>query len=343
MRIAITGASGNVGTALLLALGGNGEHEFVGISRRQPPAAPPYEWAQWHRIDIGAEGARQQLADAFRGVDAVVHLAWLIQPSREREVMRRTNQNGTAAVVDAVRDAGVGHLVHQSSIGTYAPGPGRTVDESWPTTGVPSCSYSVDKAEAERIVDRLEGGDTVVTRTRPGLIFQEPAASEIARYFLGPLVPSRLLGPAVMRFVPLSDRLAFQAVHADDVAAAITLLLERRAGGAFNIAADPVIDRAAFRDLFGGVGPPAPPELLRTLAALTWHARLQPTEPGWVDLAAQVPIMDSGRITALGWRPSRTATETFAAFVRALGRGAGRPGPLLRRRRHPRPGPAGKR
>ena len=44
MRIVITGASGNVGTALLLRLGGDdGDgHELVGISRRPPPVAPPY-------------------------------------------------------------------------------------------------------------------------------------------------------------------------------------------------------------------------------------------------------------------------------------------------------------
>ena len=124
MRIVITGASGNVGTALLLALGGTDEHELVGISRRPAPDAPPYEWAEWVALDISAPDAEQKLTDAFRGADAVVHLAWLIQPSHDREVMRRTNQSGTLAVARAAVAAGVPHLVHQSSIGTYAPGAG---------------------------------------------------------------------------------------------------------------------------------------------------------------------------------------------------------------------------
>lgn len=339
MRIAITGASGNAGTALLIALGGNGKHELVGISRRRPPEAPPYEWAEWHQIDIGAADARSALGAAFEGADAIVHLAWAIQPQHQRDVMRQINQQGTEAVVDAALDAGVGHIVNQSSVGAYAPGAGRTVDETWPTTGVPSSMYSMDKAAAERVFERVDGR-ALLSTTRPALIFQEAAASEITRYFLGPLVPAAIIRPTVMRLLPLPDELAFQAVHADDVAAAIRLILERRAGGAFNIAAPPLIDRRALRDMFGAVGPAAPVPVLRAIASATWHARLQPTEPGWIDLAAQVPVMDTTRIRALGWRSSRLATETFERFVRALGRGSGRPGPLLARRHRTRPGPA---
>jgi nucleoside-diphosphate-sugar epimerase len=331
MRIVITGASGNVGTALLLRLGASGTHQLVGISRRPPPHAPPYSWAHWECLDIGEDDAPARLRTTFANADAVVHLAWLIQPSHERELMRRTNVRGTAAVVDAALDVGVRHLVHQSSIGAYSPGPGKTVDESWPTDGVATSTYSVDKAAAERIVSTAERA-CVVTRVRPALIMQDAAASEITRYFLGPLVPHALLRPSVIRFAPLPDALAFQLVHADDVAAAIELLLTTGAGGAFNVAASPIIDRAVFRSVFGGVGPALPPSVLRATANLTWHARLQPTEPGWIDLAAQVPKLDSGRLAGLGWRPAHPATDVLGRFIDALARGAGRPGPLLRPR-----------
>ena len=332
MRIVITGGSGNVGTALLQQLGPGGEHELVGISRRRPPAEPPYSWAEWVTCDIGGEGAAVELRDAFTGADAVVHLAWLIQPSRDRTTMRRTNVAGTAAVVEAAVAAGVPHLVHQSSVGTYAPAPGCTVDETWPATGIETSTYSVDKAEAERIVDRAER-HMIVSRTRPALIFQDVAASEVSRYFLGPLVPLALIRRGLLRFAPLPQALAFQVVHADDVAAAIELILARRAGGAFNIAADPVLGRAEFREMFGGVGPPVPPRVLRLAASATWHARLQPTEPGWLDLAALVPTLDSGRLRELGWSPTRDARDVLRRFVAAMGRGAGRPGPLLHRAR----------
>ncbi len=332
MRIVITGASGNVGTALLRRLAG-GAHQLVGMSRRRmPPTVPPYSGAEWVCADIGRPDAGPRLRSAFADADAVVHLAWLIQPTRDRQVMRRANQDGTAAVAEAAVAAGVRHLVHQSSIGAYAPGHGMTVDESWPVTGIASSTYSVDKAAAERIVTAVEE-QLVVSRLRPALIFQDAAASEVARYFLGRLVPTALVRRSVLRFAPLPDALAFQVVHADDVAAAIDLVLSMRAAGAFNLAAAPVIDRAAFRETFGAVGPPAPPWVLRALASLTWHARLQPTEPGWLDLAAQVPRLDTTRLQQLGWTPTRDAREVLGGFVDAMSRGAGRPGPLLYRAR----------
>jgi nucleoside-diphosphate-sugar epimerase len=335
MRIVITGASGNVGTAALLALGAEGQHELIGVSRRQPPTTPPYSWADWVQLDVGAPDAATRLRDVFAGADAVIHLAWLIQPSRDRDVMRRANQSGTAAVVDAAIEAGIGQLVHQSSIGTYAPGHGKIVDESWPTTGVATSSYSVDKAAAERVVDRAEAHLTV-TRLRPALIFQDAAASEVTRYFLGPLVSRRLVRRSLLRYAPFPDALAFQVVHADDVAQALRLVVEQRAAGAYNVAADPIIDREAFRTIFGGVGPAVPPSVLRALAAATWRVRLQPTEPGWIDLAAAAPRLDTTRLRSLGWSPAHDPRDVLGRFVDAIHRGAGRPGPLLYRRRKPR-------
>jgi UDP-glucose 4-epimerase len=338
MRIVVTGASGNVGTALLLRLGR--QHEVVGISRRRPPAAAPYEWADWHCIDLADGGATARLTEVFTGADAVVHLAFALQPFGDRAAMKRVNQGGTEAVTRAVIDARVPHLVHQSSVGAYGPGPKKPVDESWPTTGIETSSYSVDKAAAERIVSAAEE-HAVVTRVRPSLIFQDAAASEVGRYFLGRLVPKAVVRRPVLRFAPFSDALTFQVVHSDDVASALELLVEQRAPGAFNVAADPIIDRARFAAIFGGVGPSVPPRVLRVAADLTYRLHLQPSEPGWVDMAAASPLLDSSRLRALGWTPAHAADDTLARFVDAIARGAGRPGPLLQRRgAHGPEGPA---
>lgn len=338
MRIVITGASGNVGTALLLRLGR--KHDLIGVSRRQPPDVAPYEWAQWHTLDLADPQAMDRLSEMFAGADAVVHLAFKLQPFGDREAMRRINQGGTEAVARAVVAAGVPHFVHQSSVGAYAPGPKKPVDESWPTTGVQASSYSIDKAAAERIVS-LAAEHTIVSRMRPALIFQDAAASEVGRYFLGRLVPKTVVRRPVLRFAPFSDKLSFQVVHSDDVATAIELVLERRAAGAFNVAADPIIDRNRFASIFGGVGPAVPPRVLRAAAAVAYRLRLQPTEPGWVDLAAASPLLDTTRLRELGWTPRHRADETLGRFVDAIARGAGRPGPLLSRRRSGRPGPSG--
>lgn len=132
MRIVVTGASGNVGTSVLARLAADESvAEIVGMSRRVPPLRLPK--VTWHPADVGIDA----LTPIFAGADALIHLAWMIQPARDEAVMERTNVTGTRRVVEAVLAAGVPTLVHASSVGTYARGPkNRPVDESWPATGV---------------------------------------------------------------------------------------------------------------------------------------------------------------------------------------------------------------
>src|SRR5262249_39659276 len=141
MRIAITGATGNVGTALLRRLADEPDIDVVGLVRRppRPDAGPPYDKVTWHSIDLGDPKRTDELADCFTGADAVVHLAWQIQPSRHRGQLRRTNVDGTRTVVRALQQSNVPKLVYASSIGAYGRGPkDRRVDENWAVTGIGS-------------------------------------------------------------------------------------------------------------------------------------------------------------------------------------------------------------
>src|SRR5215208_3813182 len=238
MRVVVVGASGNVGTSLLRALADEPEVDsIVGLARRIPEAKFPK--TEWRQADI----AQAPLRPHFQGADAVVHLAWLIQPGRDKQRLHEVNVYGSARVFRAAAAAGVGTLVYASSVGAYAPGPkDRRVDESWPTTGIKSSFYSRHKAEVERLLDRFEDEHpaTRVVRLRPGLIFKREAASGIRRLFAGPLLPSALLRPALIPAVPDIDRLVFQAVHSHDVGEAYRLALAGDAAGPFNVAADPV-------------------------------------------------------------------------------------------------------
>lgn len=150
MRIAVVGATGNAGTAVLRAAREHPEiTEIVGIARRFPDdTQEPYDQAEWRSIDIaaatGEDDAVGQLTEAFRGCDAVIHLAWLIQPNDRRELLRRVNVEGTRRVARAVAEAGVGQLVVASSVGAYSTDEARQEllddgtepplrDESFPT------------------------------------------------------------------------------------------------------------------------------------------------------------------------------------------------------------------
>ena len=227
MRVAVIGATGNAGTAVLSALHRRPEVTSVlGIARRLPEtSAQPYRDAEWAAVDIGAAttASIEQLAGALRGADAVIHLAWLIQPNTHRDLLRRVNVEGTRHVAQAAAAAGAGTLVVASSVCAYSPSPGpERRDETWPTGGVRTSHYSVDKVAQEQVLDEVAAAHPAltVTRLRPALIFQGEAGSEIQRYFLGGWMPVQLLRAGRPPLVPLPRGLRLQVVHAQDVAEA---------------------------------------------------------------------------------------------------------------------------
>jgi UDP-glucose 4-epimerase len=328
VRVVVVGASGNVGTSVLRSLAAEPAVDSVlGVCRRLPDAGFPK--TEWRRADI----VRSPLRPLFQGADAVVHLAWLIQPGRDKQTLRAVNVDGSARVFRAAAAAGVRTLVYASSVGAYARGPkDRRVDESWPTTGIQSSFYSRHKAEVERLLDRFEQEqDRIrVVRLRPGLTFKREAASGIRRLFAGPLLPGFLVRPGLIPVVPRTDRLVFQAVHSHDVGEAYRLALVGDVSGPFNVAAEPVLDPDELGRLLGARPVPAPGGLLRAGAAATFKLRLQPSEPGWVDMALSAPLMDVTRAREeLGWQPRHSSGEALLDLLKGMREGAGLDTPPL--------------
>jgi len=332
MRIVVTGATGNVGTSVVKALGRDARVEqIVGIARRLPGWAPPR--TEWVSADI----VQDDLGPLFAGADVVIHLAWLIQPSRDDAALARVTVHGSRRVFEAAAEAGVSRLVHASSVSVYSPGPkDRAVDESWPRDGVRSSFYARHKAAAERTLDAVEAAapDMRVIRLRPGLIFQREAGPEVRRLFGGPLVPARLVRPGLIPVLPLPSRLVLQAVHGDDVGEAYRLAaLSPDASGAYNIAAEPVLDPATLARYFHARRVDVPAKVLRALADATWRAHLQPTPPGWLDMGLGVPLLDTSRAREqLGWNPRFSATAALDDLLAGMREPAGRDTPPLRAR-----------
>ena len=342
MKIVVTGASGNVGTSLLRQLShADDVDHVVGIARRAPHRTPPppYNAATWLSLDVGGPSAANVvtvLAAAMDGADAVIHLSWAVQPNHDRERLRRTNVIGMKRVLAAARDAQVPHVVVASSVGAYSPAIDDTLhDETWPTGGIEASDYSVDKAAVERILDahEREHPEMIITRLRPALIFQRDAGSEIRRYFIGSLVPPRLLDGR-LPLVPWPSDTRVQAVHADDVARAYLAAVRTRPGGAINIAADDSLGGAEIASILsGGRWREVPRGAVRGAVSAAWAARLVPVSPGWVDMAAHVPLMATDRARdVLDWRPEHSALEAVAEVVRGIAEGAGTASPPLRRR-----------
>lgn len=329
MRIVVTGATGNVGSSVVRALAADDRvEEIIGLARRMPSWSVPR--TRWH----GADVARDELEPLFEGADAVIHLAWVIQPSRDGAELERVNVHGSRRVFEAAARAGVRTLVHASSVGVYSTGPkDRRVDEAWAREGTESSFYARHKAAAEHALDEIEASapQLRVVRLRPGLIFQREAGPEIRRLFAGPLLPARLLRPGALPLLPLPARLALQAVHGDDVGEAYRLaVLSPDARGAYNLAAEPVLDANVLGRFFRARTVTVPAPVVRALADGAFRARLTPTPPGWLDMGLAVPLMDTGRAREqLGWTPRHAATDALAELLEGMRAPAGLPTPPL--------------
>lgn len=321
MKVVIVGASGNIGTSLIESLVSESTvREIVGIARRRPRLS--YPKTTWVQADITSD----PLAHHLEGAEALVHLAWLIQPSHDVGLLHRVNVEGSKRVFDAAVGAGVRNIIYSSSLGTYARGPKhQAVAEEWSPTGIPGSSYSRHKAEVEAILDDFERHHEVrVVRIRPALVFKKEAASEIRRYFLGPLFPGRLASPRWIWLLPLPPGLRFQAVHSRDVGDAFRRALLTDVHGAFNLAADPVLDPGVLARHLKALRLPVPGGLLRGLCGITHRAHLQPVEPGWIELALGCPVMSSDRArTELGWEPEHSSLEALDDLLDGLRKSAG--------------------
>lgn len=326
MHVVVTGATGNVGSRLVERLAADPEVDrVVGLSRRAPASLP--DAVEWHAADLAEDIPR----DLLRGADAVVHLAWLFQPTRDPATTWDANVQGTARLLRAVADAKIRTFVQASSVGAYSRGPDEPVDETWPTHGIPTAAYSREKSYVERMLDAYEARHptTRVVRLRPAFIFRRESAVQQRRLFAGPLAPTKLvarLGPPLLP----DPGVTLQVVHTDDVAEAYRLALVRDVKGAFNIASEPTLNIGALGHFLGRPVVRVPAGLTRRAVAAAWAARMIPAAPGLFDLLAQIPVMKTDRARdELGWQPGHDGYATFEALWEGFRTAEGGPNPPL--------------
>jgi UDP-glucose 4-epimerase len=319
MRVVVTGASGNVGSAVVEELAGRPEVDsIVGVCRR------PHEWRPPRTDWVWADVAETDLDPHLEGADAVTHLAWLFHPMRRADVTWRANVEGTKRLLQAVARVGTPAVVVASSIGAYAARQslGR-VDETWPTDGVPQAAYSREKAYVERLLDLHEHQHPTrrIVRMRPAFIFRSAASVQQRRLFLGPWVPRALVRPGRVPVLPLPQDLQLQALHTSDAARAYVMAALGSASGPFNLAAEPPLGPQDLAQLFRARWVPTPSRAVRAAASVAFRSRLLPTAPELFDLLMSVPVMGTDRArSVLGWSPTVDASEAVRSFLEAPAR-----------------------
>ncbi|MGY1840441.1 MULTISPECIES: TIGR01777 family oxidoreductase [unclassified Modestobacter] len=133
MKVAVTGSSGLIGTALVPALQADG-HEVLRLVRRTPRTADEHRWDPGHR---------QIAATVLSDVDAVVNLAGVGVGDRRwseghKQRVLRSRVDSTTTVSQALADAAAADpdrprvLLSGSAVGFYGDTGDRVVDESAP-------------------------------------------------------------------------------------------------------------------------------------------------------------------------------------------------------------------
>ncbi len=306
-----------VGTEVVRVLGREPAiDEVVGLARRVPETL--IEGVRWARADV----RHDDLAPLLAGADAVVHLAWQIHPMWSAAATWTANVGGAERVMRAAAEAGARAFLYASSLGCYAPGPPDRgpVREDWPTSGIPSLPYGHEKAMLEQLCARLaaEQPRMRVVPLRAGFVMQRENAARIRRAMLGPVVPRVATSP-LLPLMPHVAELKAQGLHATDFAEAFRLALLGDARGPFNVVDETVMDARTVARLLGARTVPVPFAVARASVSAAFHARAQPTHPGWIDLLRHSPFLDTTRArTELGWRPQVPAEDALRELLDGL-------------------------
>jgi UDP-glucose 4-epimerase len=314
VRYLITGGSGYIGTRLTEILADRDEADRIVNVDVRPPARSQ-DKTEFVRGDVRDRAAMAGLLERERP-DALVHLAFLLNPIRDEARMYDIDVNGTQAVLSAAAAAGIHQVLVTSSASAYGAFPDnpRPIAEDWPVRGQPDFSYARHKAEADRLCQlwALEHPDRVMTIVRPCIVFGPNVDNYISRTWKN------------SSFMPVMDGVdeEFQLVHEDDVVSAIIGLLEAKAGGAFNVAGDGSLRWGESARMIGLRTRELSFKAVRRLYAIAWalHASRVEAPPGNLNFVRYPWLVSNDKLKAeIGWEPSADTREVFVETMYATG------------------------
>jgi nucleoside-diphosphate-sugar epimerase len=206
-HILVTGATGAVGPRVVASLVEAG----YGIRTLSLDSPPPGLWPEGIETQIGDITDHTVVQGAMRGIDAVIHLAALLHivnpPAHLQPEYERINVGGTATVVEAAVQAGVGRMVFFSTIAVYGDSAGRILTEDSPPR--PDSFYAQTKLAAERIVlaAKRADGRPLGTVLRLGAVYGKRIKGNYRRLLIalarGRFVP---IGPGINRRTLVYDK-----------------------------------------------------------------------------------------------------------------------------------------
>ncbi len=307
VAIAVTGAAGLVGRQLLPVLADEpGVTRVVGLDVREPTRR--VSGLDFHLADV----LHSELKPLLEDVDVLVHLASVVDPIPDEQLMARVNVEGTRRVLDAAAAVGVGRVVRVSTTAVYGAWSDNPVPltEDRPLRPNAAFTPAVQAAEVERLLAewRDEHPSTTVTILRTAPVLGPGADRLPSRLLLGrPRLRIRGSAPPV------------QATHVDDLVRALVLVALDDHPGTFNVASEGWLDSdAADALLRSPMLPPLNGELLERVLTQGWSTGLIDIPPGVVPYLAHPWVVSTDRLQAEGWYPRHTTEQAILDGLASL-------------------------
>ncbi|MGE8672260.1 MAG: NAD-dependent epimerase/dehydratase family protein [Achromobacter kerstersii] len=302
MRIAVTGASGYIGLALLRWLDGQG-YDVVALTRHRTPISGTR--ANW----LVRPDGRPDVAD-LNGCEAVVHLAGrahtrlAIQDGVD--LFDQANRELACATAAVTKAAGVPRFVQVSTLGVHGSWSAQPISEASALSG--DTPYAKSKIAAEReLTALLSDGGTQLTIVRPPMVYGAACPGNFPR--LIKLVKSGIPLP----FASIRGVRSF--IHVDNLASFLAFCAITPAVQGVFVAGDgsdyelPELIRA----IAAGTGTRArllrfPPFLLRVTAKMTGRQRE-------IDSLTRPMPVDWSKARAAGWTPAIAPASALAQVL----------------------------
>ena len=310
MRIAITGSSGQIASKLIPLIAELDECEVIWGIDLKPPEA------RFDKFHFLKKDVRDPLLKDFfkkNKIKTVFHLAFVLNPIHNTELMYEINIKGTENVLKCALEAGVEQVLITSSASAYGALPDNPVPlkEDHPLRAEPAFPYAYHK----RLIDLFcqefaeKHPEIKITIFRPVIVIGRKFENFIARVFLFPF----------NFFIAGSDPY-LQFISEEDVARGIMLGFLKKKAGAFNLAGEGMLKLSQIWEIqkrFFTIN--FPEWVIYPLIKIGWRVHFPGVgfPEGAIDYFRYPWVVDISKAKAeLGFTPSKTSREVWEEYVR---------------------------
>ena len=228
--IAVTGAAGQLGRLIVQRLIDDDAVQKVLAIDLVEPGIKNLK-LEWLKADI----RDTRLAEKLKGVDVLMHLAFVVTKYLPRAEFDDINIEGSKNVFRAAAEAGVSQILYSSSLAAYGVchGHPNPLTENSPRILVPEFPYSAAKFRVEEFLDLFETENKGIrlVRFRPSILVGENLNNPLAQLFGRTLSRGYIVGASDMPMPIVWD---------EDVADAFLLAVRANSHGAYNLSAEPL-------------------------------------------------------------------------------------------------------